>query len=407
MAANTIINDPLYGFISVDDPLIRSIINHPDFQRLRRIKQVGLAELVYPGAVHNRFHHALGAMQLMTSALDILRQKGIEISAEEYQAARIAILLHDVGHGPFSHALEYTLLKRVDHEDISLLIMKKLNSSLNGRLDLCIAIFENTYHRKFFHELISGQLDMDRLDYLNRDRFFTGVLEGTVGAERIIQMLYVHDDQLVIEEKGIYSIENFLSARRLMYWQVYLHKTSVGAEKLLIAILERARDIYSDDITKYVSPSLQYFLKHRLKKEDMESSEILSLFTDMDDIDVWSAIKSWKSCNDFVLSKLSRQFLERQLYKVMISKEPFSAQQISSLENKCRQLYGLGDDELKYFIDYGAITNSAYVSENRMIKIYRKDGSLIDVAEASDLPNIKAMSKVVKKYYICFPKELI
>nr|HAD49848.1 phosphohydrolase [Algoriphagus sp.] len=331
MKSQKILNDPVYGFITIPSELIFTIIDHPYFQRLRRIKQLGLTDFVYPGALHTRFHHALGAMHLMSITLDNLRNKGTEISDPEYEAALIAILLHDIGHGPFSHALEYSLLKSVPHEELSLLIIELLNQELSGKLDLTLRIFKNQYERKFFHQLVSSQLDIDRLDYLQRDCFFTGVSEGTIGADRIIKMMDVKDDQVVIEEKGIYSIENFLSARRLMYWQVYLHKTTVSAEKMLINLIQRAKDLKIRGANFPISEEFDYLLGNEHTLQDFQSNpDLLKIFLELDDLDLWGAIKLWKKSDDYVLRSISRMFLTRNLFKISLKNDPFTKKEIES-----------------------------------------------------------------------------
>jgi len=402
-----IINDPVYGFITIPNELVFDIINHPSFQRLRRIKQMGLAELVYPGAHHTRFHHALGAMHLMNITLENLRNKGVTISDHEFEGALIAILLHDIGHGPFSHALEFSLLKDVPHEHLSRIIISRLNKEFNGRLDLALEIFNGTYSRKFLHQLVASQLDIDRLDYLMRDSFFSGVSEGTIGADRIIKMLQVKDDELVVEEKGIYSIENFLSARRLMYWQVYLHKTGVAAEKMLIAIIGRAKQLIQKGENLFISDSLRIFFEREIGIEHFaEEPHILEAFLELDDYDLWGAIKLWSKHDDFVLSKLCKMLLDRKLFKIEVSTEPFSKEQKEQTEKAIAAQFGLSMKEAKYFYSSGKLTNNAYHSSDKNIIILSKDGKVRDVVDAADLPNIKAFSKIVRKYYRCWPKEI-
>jgi HD superfamily phosphohydrolase len=402
-----IFNDPIYGFLTIPSELIFDIIDHPIFQRLRRIRQLGLTDLVYPGALHTRFHHALGAMHLMGIALDTLQSKGHAISAEEREAAQIAILLHDIGHGPFSHALEFTLMEAVSHETISRLIMQKFNVMLDGKLDLTIAMFNNTYHRRFFHDLISSQLDVDRLDYLQRDSFFTGVSEGTIGADRILKMLDLKDDKLVIEEKGIYSIENFLTARRLMYWQVYLHKTTVSSEKMMIAIIRRSKWLIQNGIEVYAGKTLKVFLKNNITCSDFESNAVyLDEFCKLDDFDIWGAIKNWADCEDFTLSYLCQSLLNRKLFKIQITDEEPDAGRIEQIKENAKSVFGVKTDEVKNFLFTGIISNAAYVSKGQSINVLTKKGKVVDVAEASDLPNIKALSKIVTKHYICCPKKV-
>lgn len=407
MKSQKILNDPVYGFITIPSELIFTIIDHPYFQRLRRIKQLGLTDFVYPGALHTRFHHALGAMHLMSITLDNLRNKGTEISDPEYEAALIAILLHDIGHGPFSHALEYSLLKSVPHEELSLLIIELLNQELSGKLDLTLRIFKNQYERKFFHQLVSSQLDIDRLDYLQRDCFFTGVSEGTIGADRIIKMMDVKDDQVVIEEKGIYSIENFLSARRLMYWQVYLHKTTVSAEKMLINLIQRAKDLKIRGANFPISEEFDYLLGHEHTLQDFQSNpDLLKIFLELDDLDLWGAIKLWKKSDDYVLRSISRMFLTRNLFKISLKNDPFTKKEIESSKRKAIQKLGIPEEDLDYFFSHGTVSNYGYLIKDR-INILTKKGKVIDVAQAADLPNIKVMSKIVEKHYICKAKSLI
>ncbi|MDN5211985.1 HD domain-containing protein [Fulvivirgaceae bacterium BMA12] len=407
MNKKKIFNDPVYGFITIQSDLIFDILEHPYFQKLRRIKQVGLTDFVYPGALHTRFHHALGAMHLMAITLDNLRSKGHHISEQENEAALIAILLHDVGHGPFSHTLEKSILRETHHEELSLLIMKHLNATFDGKLDLALKIYTGQYHRQFFHQLVSSQLDIDRLDYLNRDSFFTGVSEGTIGADRIIKMMDIYDDQIVIEEKGIYSVENFLGARRLMYWQVYLHKTSISAEKMLSKIIARAKRIVHKKEDIFFTPALGIFLKREISIKDMTNDHaFLDAFCKLDDFDIWACIKIWVDHPDPILSTLSQLFLNRQLFSVKLSNKEFDKDTILHLKEDICQKYKVSTDQSKYFMDTGFLTNAAYISEGQTINILTKKGELIDVAQASDLPNIKAMSKIVKKYYLCWPKNV-
>ena len=406
MNKKKIINDPLYGFIHVKSELIFDIISHPYFQRLRYIKQLGLTDLVYPGAVHTRFQHALGAMHLMGRVLDNLRFKGVDISGEEYEAAQVAVLLHDIGHGPFSHALEHSLLPGIRHESISYLLMAALNDAFNGALALALKIFRNSYHRKFFFQLVSSQLDIDRLDYLNRDCFFSGVQEGTIGVDRIILMLQVHDDQLVVEEKGIYSIENFLNARRLMYWQVYLHKTTVCAERMLINMIRRAQALVRAGETVPGSESLQVFLRQTFTLESLNNNrEALHAFGSLDDHDIWGAIKLWRHHNDRILSLLSRMLPDRKLFHIMLSHEPIRKSVIEKIRTSIAQQYQTLLAESSYLFSYGTVTNEAY-TEGEKINILTRSGALLDIAQASELPNIKAISKIVKKNYLCWPKDV-
>ncbi len=407
MKSQKIINDPVYGFITIPSELIFAIIDHPYFQRLRRIRQLGLTDFVYPGALHTRFHHALGAMHLMSITLDNLRIKGTDISESEYEAALIAILLHDIGHGPFSHALEYSLLRGIPHEELSLLTIELLNEEFGGQLTLALQIFKNQYPKKFFHQLVSSQLDIDRLDYLQRDCFFTGVSEGTIGADRIIKMMAVKDDQLVIEEKGIYSIENFLSARRLMYWQVYLHKTTVSAEKMLINLIQRAKKLAQDGRTFFVTEEMAYFMSQEVSLADFKAdTSLLKKFLQLDDFDIWGAIKLWKNDPDYVLQNISQMFLTRKLFKINLVNEPFSSQEIEHLRTKAQKKLQVPDEDLAYFFSTGTISNYGYLEKDR-ISILTKKGEVVDVASAADLPNIKIMSKMVEKHYVCVAKSLI
>lgn len=407
MNKKKILNDPVYGFITIPNDLVFDIIEHRYFQRLRRIKQLGLTDFVYPGALHTRFHHAIGATYLMQRTLDTLRSKGIMIFDAEYEAALIAILLHDVGHGPFSHTLEFSLFRDVRHEQISLWIFNKLNQEFGGRLELARQIFTGKYHRKFLHQLVSSQLDVDRLDYLKRDSFFTGVYEGTIGAERIIKMLNVENDQLVVEEKGIYSIENFLSARRLMYWQVYLHKTAVSAEAMLISLIKRAKRLTQNGKQVPATPAFSIFLERDITQQEfLEDTDLLEIFTMLDDMDVWGSIKMWQSHRDPVLSRLSSDLLHRRLFGIRLSNEKFPPEQIGRILDQLVLKEGYSQSEARHFVEKGHISNSAYIAKGGSINILMKSGEVVDVAQATDLPNIKAMSKIVKKYYLCFPKNI-
>jgi len=399
-----IINDPLYGFINIPNELIYDIINHPYFQRLRRIKQLGMTDFVYPGALHTRFHHALGSMYLMNEALNNLIKKGIEISEEEFNAALIAVLLHDIGHAPFSHALENELVLGIKHEQISSIIMEKLNIEFGGELDLAIEIFNGSYSRKFLHQLVSSQLDIDRLDYLNRDSYFTGVVEGRIGSERIIKLLNVHNDELVVDEKGIYSIENFLSARRLMYWQVYIHKTTVGIEKMLIQIVRRVREISNAD---GCSEELSFFINNTVHPDQFASDNaIVDTFCRLDDYDVIGGIKAWVKNDDQVLSELCAMFIGRKLFNVQLSERKFSNKALQALKAEVRDVFKISDDLVGNFVIKGQKSNSAYIGGGQKINLLTRHGEIIDIANASDLPNIKAMRKIVKKYYLCWPKNI-
>jgi HD superfamily phosphohydrolase len=401
-----IINDPVYGFISIKSELLFDVISHPYFQRLRHIKQLGLTDLVYPGALHTRFQHALGAMHLMSRVLDNLRTKNIEMSQEEYEAAQLAVLLHDIGHGPFSHALENTLLADVHHESLSYMFMGALNKQFDGALALALKIFRNSYERKFFHQLVSSQLDIDRLDYLKRDCFFTGVMEGTIGVDRIISMLHVFNDQLVVEEKGIYSIENFLNARRLMYWQVYLHKTTVSAENMLVNIIKRAQALARAGEDIQMSDGLKLFLTNHFSLADLQADEkLLHSFGQLDDHDIWGAIKCWKNNSDKILASLSDMLLERKLFQIMLSNDPIKKNLVEKIKTAITKKYKTLLAESPYLFAYGTVTNEAY-AQGQQINILTKRGELLDIAQASDLPNIKVISKIVKKNYLCWPKDV-
>jgi uncharacterized protein len=400
------INDPVYGFITIPSDLIYDIISHPYFQRLRHIKQLGLTDFVYPAALHTRFQHALGAMHLMGRTLDILRTRGVEISDKEYEASQLAILLHDIGHGPFSHALEDSILSHVNHESISYLFMDKLNDEFNGALDLTIQIFRNSYRRQFFNQLLSSQLDIDRLDYLKRDCFFTGVEEGTIGIDRILLVLNVYNEQLVVEEKGIYSIENFLNARRLMYWQVYLHKVTVSAERMLVNIIRRAQTLIRAGEALPASESLMIFLQQEITLNSFkEGHDVLHAFGQLDDNDIWGAIKFWKTSNDRILALLSTMLLERKLFQVKLTNEPINKNTIERIREEIRRMYKTLGSETPYLFSHGTVTNEAY-AEGKQISILMKNGELLDIAQASDLPTIKAISKIVKKNYLCWPKNV-
>ena len=399
-----ILNDPIYGFITIPNPLIFDLIEHKYFQRLRRITQMGMSYLVYPGAHHTRFHHALGCMHLMQKAIQVLCFKGVEISEDEKQALLIAILLHDIGHGPFSHAMEHSIVNSVHHEDISLLLMEQLNKEFNGSLTLAIEIFKGNYPRKFMYQLISGQIDMDRADYLKRDSFYTGVAEGNINSERIITMLSVVDDELVIEEKGIYSVEKFLVARRLMYWQVYLHKTSLVAEQLLIRVLKRAKELALQGTKLQASSALSFFIENEISNTDF-NHEVLDRFAKLDDYDIISAMKEWMNHDDFVLSNLCKMIINRDLLKIKIKNKKIS---ITKLQNETRSVmkkHSITEAEAAYFVFSGEISNQAYKTTSENINILLKSGKVQDVVKASDQLNLKALSKTVTKYYICYPKD--
>lgn len=407
-----IINDPVYGFINIQNDLIFDLIEHPYFQRLRRIKQLGLTSFVYPGANHSRFQHSIGALHLHNLAIDILRSKGNVISDEEAEASAIAILLHDIGHGPFSHALEHSIIPDISHEILSELFMQELNAKYDHKLDMAIDIFKNNYPKKFLHQLVSSQLDMDRLDYLRRDSFFTGVTEGAIGSDRIIKMLNVVDDHLVVDVKGIYSIEKFLVARRLMYWQVYLHKTVIAAEWLLIQIFRRARALAEHNQEIFATPSLRYFLYQRINPERLKSdflyrNKAISNFSDLDDNDIMVAIKEWMKSDDRVLSQLCYNFINRKLFKIEVQNSNFDPNQIKQLQLSAQKHYELKNlDDAGFFVFSESISNHAYTNFDDRIQILFKDGKLQDIAEASDMLNISVLSKVVKKYFLCYPKEI-
>ena len=401
-----IFNDPIYGFITIPNALIYDLIQHPYFQRLRRISQMGLSYLVYPGANHTRFHHALGCMHLMQKAVDVLRFKGVSISKEEENALYIAILLHDIGHGPFSHAMEKSIVEDVHHEAISLLFMNQLNEEFSGQLSLAIQVFKGEYHRKFMLQLISSQLDMDRMDYLKRDSFYSGVAEGNVNSERLIQMMNVVEDVLVIEEKGIYSVEKFLMSRRLMYWQAYLHKTSLVAELILTKVLKRAKELTLKGVQLPCSESLLFFMQNRIALENFDAN-ILDLFSQLDDFDIISALKSWQRQDDFILSSLSKMIINRDLPKIKVVEDKSLLDEIAPLQERFAAENNISISDTNYFIFKGKIKNQAYSKEAEPIRILKKDRSIEDVVEASDQLNLKSLSKLVTKYYICFPKQLL
>ena len=406
MNKRKIINDPIYGFISIPSELIYDIIEHPYFQRLRRIKQLGLTEFVYPGANHTRFHHAIGAMHLMKITLDALRSKGQFIYDSEYEAALLAILLHDIGHGPFSHTLETALIKKVSHEDLSIAIIQHFNKHFDGKLDFALQVFQNKYPRKFLNQLVSSQLDIDRLDYLKRDSYFTGVYEGTIGADRIIKMLNIVDDELVVEEKGIYSIENFLSARRLMYWQVYLHKTTVCAEKMMINVIKRAKYLAKKKNLKCSGHNLQLFIQNNFELEEFRSDpELLAAYCKLDDTDIWGAIKEWSTHDDLALSLLCNSLLNRKLFRIHLLNFKPGDDRITALKTRISEHFKIDPVDAEFLLANGTVSNAAYIPEGE-INILAKSGKVIDVAEATDLPNIQAMKKIVTKHYICWPKEV-
>lgn len=401
-----IINDPVFGFITIPNNFLYNIVQHPYLQRLNRIKQMGLASMVYPGAQHTRMHHSIGAMYLMNEAIYNLRSKGHNITEEEANGALACILLHDVGHGPFSHALEYTLTAGIHHEKLSLLLMKILNKEMDGKLDTCIAIFKNEYPKKFLHQLVSGQLDVDRLDYLRRDSFFTGVTEGNIGSARIIKMLDVRNDKLVVEAKGIYSIENFLTSRRLMYWQVYLHKTAVAAEKMLIKVLTRAKELVSNGHNLFASPALSFFLRNEVNEDFLNKNmdEVLHQFVNLDDNDIWCALKVWANHADIVLSQLSSSLVNRTLYKIKITDTPITEEYIQEYIEKYKTAFDIGEYEASYFYSSDVIYTNMYNEADDSIDILYNDGSIKDISEASDMLNIQLLSKKVKKYYFSYLK---
>lgn len=396
-----ILNDPIYGFITIPSELIFDLLEHPYFQRLRRISQLGLTYLVYPGAYHTRFHHALGAMHLMSKAVRILKSKGHEITEEEEEAVLIAILLHDIGHGPFSHALENSIIPGIKHEKLSLEFMKVLNREFNGKLSLAIEIFTNSYPKKFLHQLISSQLDMDRLDYLRRDSFYTGVSEGQVNTERLISMLNVADDYIVVDAKGIYSVEKFIVARRLMYWQVYLHKTVLSAEFLLIKILKRAKQVYTSEM-----PMPHVLRKFVSENVTTDYSKLLADYALLDDSDVMAAIKEWSFSEDKVLKSLCEMLLNRRLLGVHVSKQPHDPAKLKELQQRTIDALGLDSGQEEFFVFEEEMINNAYDTSHDRINLLYKDGSFQDISKAADQLNISALASPVKKYFLFFPKAL-
>ena len=399
-----IFNDPIYGFITIPNALIFDLIQHKYFQRLRRITQMGMSYLVYPGAHHTRFHHAIGCVHLMKQAVNVLRFKGVSISQEEENALYAAILLHDIGHGPFSHAMEHSIVNTVSHEQISLLFMEQLNREFNSSLTLAIQIFKGEYHRKFMCQLVSGQLDMDRADYLKRDSFYTGVTEGNIGSERLISMLNVVNDILVVEEKGIYSVEKFINARRFMYWQVYLHKTGIVAEQLLIRVLKRAKELKGSGVQLESSYALNYFLDHDITLANF-NEDVIKVFSELDDFDIISAMKDWQHHSDFVLSNLCNMIINRTLLKIKVKSEKIPKKSLAKRLEKVMEQHHLTEAEASYFVFTGQMSNQAYMLKTQGINILHKSGKIEDITEASDQFNLKALSKPVTKYYICYPKE--
>lgn len=402
-----IINDPVYGFISMPSDFIFDLVSHPWFQRLRNIRQLGLSHYVYPGAVHSRFQHSLGAMYLTGQAIHTLRIKGIAISPAEEEAVLVAILLHDAGHGPFSHALEHSLIENMPHELMSLLIMEEINRKTGGRLDDAIAVFLGEYPRKFFHDLVTGQMDMDRMDYLRRDSFFTGVIEGSVGSDRIIRMLNVSDDRLVVDEKGIYSVEKFLIARRMMYWQVYNHRTVVSAEKLLTSLLLRARQVTAAGLSLFATPALEYFLRSDdLADGEEDTTALVRHFTSLDESDILSATKVWMECEDRVLADLCRRFVNRDLLAIELQREPFERERVKETAVMAQEMLKLNDDEVRFYVNTGDVYNQTYAPGTPEVRILLKNGETRDITAVSDLFDKEALSEKVTKYYLCYPKEI-
>ncbi|MFN7691145.1 MAG: HD domain-containing protein [Bacteroidota bacterium] len=408
MNKQKIINDPIYGFITIPGDLVFDIIEHRYFQRLRRIKQLGLTSYVYPGALHTRFHHALGAMHLMLTCIDTLKSKGTEITPEEAEGAIIAILLHDIGHGPFSHALESVIVKDVHHEEISLHFMNKLNEHFNGRLSLAIQIFQNKYHKSFLHQMVSSQLDMDRLDYLKRDSFFTGVSEGIINSDRIISMLRVHNDTLSVEAKGIYSIEKFIIARRLMYWQVYLHKTVLCAEHMLVNILRRAKYLVQKGVELPATPPFAFFLKNEITKNQFFNDvSVAEIFSRLDDYDIFTAIKMWQWHDDKVLNILCNNMVDRKLWHIEIGNKAFDESKMSAIKKRVQEKLNLTAEEASYFVISDSVSNNAYKPGDDKINLLYRDGSMIDIADAADQLNISVLSNTVEKFFMCYPKECV
>jgi hypothetical protein len=405
---NKIINDPVYGFISMPSDLIFDLVSHPWFQRLRNIRQLGLSGYVYPGAVHSRFQHSLGAMYLTTLAVNTLRTKNIDITPAEEEAVLGAILLHDIGHGPFSHALEHSLIEDMPHETMSLMIMEEMNRQFEGRLTDAIAVFSGTYPKKFFHDLVTGQMDMDRLDYLRRDSFFTGVIEGSVGSDRIIRMLNVADDRLVVDEKGIYSVEKFLIARRMMYWQVYNHRTVLSAENLLTDLLIKAREVTARGITLFATPALTYFLQRRHRPGRGENTtEMISRFMALDESDIMASMKVWMTSGDTVLADLSRRLVTRDLLAIELQNSPFDVKKVTELADKAKDFLHLSDDDVRFYVNTGDVYNQTYAPGTPEVRIRLKNGTIKDITAVSDLFDKEALTERVTKYYLCYPKEII
>ncbi|MBQ7421229.1 MAG: HD domain-containing protein [Prevotella sp.] len=405
MTDNKTIIDPVFGFIKVPRGLLLSIVKHPLMQRLTRIKQLGMASVVYPGAQHTRFQHSLGAFHLMSEAIQTLTQKGIFIFDSEAEAIQAAILLHDIGHGPFSHVLENTLIRGISHEEISLLMMERINEEMNEELNLAIKIFKDEYPKRFLHQLISSQLDMDRLDYLRRDSFYTGVHEGNIGSARIIKMLNVVDDNLVIDHKGIYSIENYLTSRRLMYWQVYLHKTAVACEKVLVNALLRAKQLAHEGKELFASPALRYFLYNDIDENWFAShEEALENYCLLDDSDIWSAMKTWAQDDDKILALLAKGLLERRIFKVEVREEPPAAEELEAIRKSLAEHFGVGLEDADYLMGINTLQKDMYDINDDHISILYKDGTLKDVAEASEILNVSLLSKKIRKYYLCYQR---
>lgn len=408
MNKRKILNDPIYGFITIPHEIIYDIIEHPWFQRLRRIQQLGLSNLVYPGANHTRFQHAIGAMHLLGKAVHVLRSKGNEITDAEAEAAAIAVLLHDIGHGPFSHALENTLVASINHEQLSLIFIDKLNKQFNGRLSLAQKIFTGNYHKKFLHQLVSSQLDVDRLDYLIRDSYFTGVHEGVIGYDRLIEMMDVADDSLVIEQKGIYSVEKFIVSRRIMYWQVYLHKTVICAEQMLIKALKRAKYLSKNNDRFSATPALDMFLYEDFTEQNfIEDENIINNFALLDDSDIYVALKTWQFSEDKVLAYLCSALINRRLFRIELENDIISQKRISDITKQVQEKYQITDAfDLQYFVFHDSTSNSAYQLKDQNIHIKFRNGNIIDVVDASDHVNLASLSDPVVKYYLCYPKDL-
>jgi len=406
MNDHKIINDPVFGFIKIPRGLLYSIVEHPLMQRLNRINQLGLASVVYPGARHTRFQHSLGAFHLTSEAVITLQQKGNFIFDSEAEAVEAAILMHDIGHGPFSHVLEHTLISGISHEEISLMMMEQINRDLNGQLNLAVSIFKGQYPKNFLHQLISSQLDMDRLDYLRRDSFYTGVTEGNIGSARIIKMLNVVNDSLVVEQKGIYSLENYLTTRRLMYWQVYLHKTAVAYEKVLVNTLLRAKDLTLQGHDVFASPALKYFLRNEVDRTWFYNhEEALKTYEDLDDSDIWSALKAWKYSDDKILSTLATDMLNRHIFKVEVNEEPVGDERIEDIARKIADKMSIGqEDARRYMMNINTVQKDMYNTDDDSITILYKDGVMRDISEASELLNVQLLSKKIRKYYLCYQR---